>query len=283
MGREFSPRELAKERLNAQGRKRRNREVYEETVARNEAMDFSNKTSRLYSFRKGAQEEKPEMNVSVVYGDCLDVAWDLAGQIGTRVGLLNMAHARKPGGGVKSGCNAQEEAIFRQTTLAHQLDPKFYPLFDTDASPLDQFRVIFTPSVTIQRHGHKEDFRWRTNPREVGVITAAAEFQPEGGLGASMRCFIEAVLDVAVHERITHFVLSAWGSGAYRQDAGLVAGAFREAILNLRWRNDCSLKKIIFAILNDHNSQPPGNFQKFEVVMRGIDTYDPNGRGVVMY
>ena len=123
----------------------------------------------------------------------------------------------------------------------------------------------------------------RVDQAAARVITAAAEFQPEGGLGASMRNFIEAVLYVAVHERITHLVLSAWGSGAYRQDAGLVAGAFREAILNLRWRHKCSLKDIVFAILNDHNSPPPGNFQKFEVVMRGIDTCDPNGNEVVMY
>ena len=46
-------------------------------------------------------------------GDCVALAQELSQQPGAKVWLLNMANARKPGGGARSGSNAQEEHLCR--------------------------------------------------------------------------------------------------------------------------------------------------------------------------
>ena len=61
------------------------------------------------------------VHVRVHDGDCVALAKELSRQPGAKVWMLNMANATKPGGGARSGSNAQEEHLCRCSNLLPQL------------------------------------------------------------------------------------------------------------------------------------------------------------------
>ena len=100
---------------------------------------------------------------------------------------------------------------------------------------------------------------------KIGVLTAAAErVRPEEmRAGPNAARFIAFLLDVAQMQNCTHLVLSAWGCGAFHQHAPTVARLFESAFQRLDKK---SYPKVVFAILDDHNSPPPGNLNAFRAV-----------------
>ena len=59
----------------------------------------------------------------------------------------------------------------------------------------------------------------------------------------------------------THLVLSAWGCGAFRQDATKVARSFKLALQRVQ---KTKLPVVVFAIMDEHNSKPPRNLHSFK-------------------
>lgn len=89
-----------------------------------------------------------------------------------KIGVLNMASERHPGGGWLRGALAQEEALCFRSTLAATLHQQFYPL------PV--FGTIWSPSVTVFKD--EVDAWFRTyEPAEiftVRVVSLAALRRP---------------------------------------------------------------------------------------------------------
>ena len=111
----------------------------------------------------------------------------------------------------------------------------------------------------------------------VGVLTAAAENVSGSGrsVGPNAQRFIDFLLDV-VHmqgEECTHIILSAWGCGAYGQSAEAVARCFKHGLSRFDAR---TYPRVTFAIIDDHNSPPPGNLHAFRAVFdeQDLDHFD---------
>lgn len=85
-----------------------------------------------------------------------------------RIGVLNMASERNPGGGWLRGALAQEEALCFRSTLAATLYRRYYPL--------PAFGAIWSPDVTVFR-GEVSSWCKIYRPDQmfkVGVVSLAA-------------------------------------------------------------------------------------------------------------
>jgi uncharacterized protein (TIGR02452 family) len=209
--------------------------------------------------------------VQVRDADCVQMAMELCKVTGAKVWLLNMACPKKPGGGARSGCNAQEEHLCRCSNLLPQLEQSLgkYPLhtYKSSAGTTD-FSVLVHPKVTF----FKDPKDYSTLPpkdwSEFGVLTAAAEKVERGqSLGPNTHRFIDYLLEVAQMQECTHLVLSAWGCGAFHQDAFQVARSFKLALQRVQKK---SIPEVVFAVMDDHNSD-----HNNEVFNLEFEQYDP--------
>ena len=259
------------------GRKGNNRAVISDTVE---------KCSRLFGHPRrshacvlqGAQERYTDVDPAatpvrprVRNGDCGALARELSKQPGAKVWLLNMASATTPGGGARSGSNAQEEHLCRCSNLMPQLEKaagkQLYPLSKVQDVGTD-FTVLLREKVVF----FKRPCDYADLPEEeifcTGVLTAAAEKVSGTGhhIGPNAQRYIDFLLDV-VHmqgEKCSHIILSAWGCGAFGQNACAVAGCFKQGLARFDAQ---TFPTVTFAIIDDHNSPLPGNLHAFRTVL----------------
>lgn len=162
---------------------------------------------------------------------------------GHRVLLLNMANARKPGGGWLSGAIAQEEDLFRCTDLHATLKEELYPMRNNE--------VIYTPKTHILRDASYNDL---DEPIEVGVMSVAARQNPftiNGHLTGFVRRETEEKIALIYHigaiQKYDCLILGALGCGAFNNPPHDIAEIFCDVT------NDYiqHFKKIIFAVMSD--------------------------------
>lgn len=154
---------------------------------------------------------------------------------------------------------AQEEELFRRTTLSLSLPRDIYPLHGmaTVMSPhVTVFRTVFCYQIVDPRH-------WF----DISVLTAAAIRKPrvENNTYARardrrlMRRKIERVLELAPDG--CALVLGAWGCGAFGHPPEEVAMLFRGALQ----RHAARFRVVRFAVLSTHDR----NFEVFARVLKG--------------
>ena len=182
-----------------------------------------------------------------------------------RIAVHNFASATNPGGGVRFGARAQEEALCRCSTL--------YPVLNTDANwknfysinreskdPLHTDACIYTPEITVCKNDIDKPQRL---PRDkwdlVDVITISApnlrERPSDSSAAASVRISDEDLF--ALQEtRLRHmftvvayhgadiFITGAFGCGAFKNNPEVVAQAYRKILAEF----DGFFKEIVFAI-----------------------------------
>ena len=155
----------------------------------------------------------------------------------SRIGVLNFASARNPGGGFLAGAQAQEESLARSSGLYHSLlkCQSYYRYHRTHRSGLYSDRMIYSPHCPVFR---SDDGALLEQAYCVDFITAPA---PNAGAvqqnGPSLVPQIEGVLreraskllGLAAHHRCDVLVLGAWGCGVFRNDPAMVAGIFPRA------------------------------------------------------
>ena len=173
---------------------------------------------------------------------------------GFRPAVLNFASAKSPGGGFLLGARAQEEYLARSSGLYACLVGN--AMYDYHGMRLDDMYsdwVIYSPDVPVFRDDSGDLLE---SPYTVSVITSPAPFavairrdSPErlGELPVTFFHRILKVLSVGLLHDHDSLVLGAWGCGAFENDATMVAGLFRKAILE---NFAGAYAKLLFAILD---------------------------------
>lgn len=207
------------------------RKVLEQTIVNNKA-----------AVTEHSGKPKETCTVYVYNEDTIDCALRLQDQ-GWRPLVLNMASADSCGGGVKNGCTAQEEELFRRSTYELSLDDPYqlnsgknwtYPI----TAPIYS---IVSPNVCVFRRNQKTRYQichW-TDCRFLDFIAAAAIREPKLKQDGNyfnavdhelMRSKINHIFETAILCKYDCLLLSAFGCGAYFNHPVVVARLFQEAI-----------------------------------------------------
>jgi len=171
-----------------------------------------------------------------------------------RIGVLNFASARNPGGGFVRGARAQEEDLCRCSGLYPCLltQRAYYEANRAQRSMLYTDHVICSPDVPWFRVRRSE---FLEEPFLAGVITAPAPNAGEylrrhagrkSAVHSVLRRRAGIVLAVARKHQMSSLVLGAWGCGVFKNDPAVVASAFSDWLHDARFVS--CFHRIVFAI-----------------------------------
>ncbi len=157
---------------------------------------------------------------------------------GRKILLLNLASAVRPGGGVRDGMNGQEENLCQRSTLLMSLESDaakpYYDYNNELHTHLGSDGVILTPDVVVFRD---ENGELMDTPFTISVLTCAApnvrfgyEGKTEDEYQEMLQQRIDGILKAAVSLGYEDMILGAFGCGAFKNDASLVADDFVKAL-----------------------------------------------------
>lgn len=167
----------------------------------------------------------------------------------SRIAILNFASFKNPGGGYLSNSLAQEEAICYCTNLYPALESKREEWYKPHASQLHngmyENQSLLSHDVTILASGPgsilpKEDLF------TVDVLTCAAPNWTSGlrygslSYGEMERASanrVDYVMRILSYYGYDTVILGAFGCGVFKNDTGVVARAFKEAMARYAFNN----------------------------------------------
>jgi len=184
---------------------------------------------------------------------------------GRRVGVLNFACAKYPGGGFLLGANAQEESIARSSTMYSSLTcptgEQFYDLHKKDPKGgYYTHAMIFSPDVTVFR----ADSGKLADPIQIDLVTSpavnarvvrrtsngqAAGEDQEVRIGNVMKERMSRILFLFEKHGIKDLILGSFGTGAFQNKISVVAPAWAELLVAPGARFSNSFDRVVFAIL----------------------------------
>lgn len=152
-----------------------------------------------------------------------------------RVGVLNFASAKNPGGGFRTGAQAQEESLARSSALYESLLKgwKYYEFHREHRSLLYSDRMIYSPNCPVFKD---DDGNLLEQPCFVDFMTSpapnAGAIQPEDAdkIPEVLRIRGSKVLSLAVHQNCDALILGAWGCGVFRNSPVMVAQMFADLL-----------------------------------------------------
>jgi uncharacterized protein (TIGR02452 family) len=179
----------------------------------------------------------------------------VASQQYQRIGVLNFASAKNPGGGFLGGARAQEESLARSSGLYVSLRqcPEYYSFHRAQESCLYSDRMIYSPACPVFRD---DAGAWLAQPYLVDFITSPA---PNAGAvwqnEPANREFIVPVLTeraskilaLAASRQYDALVLGAWGCGVFRNDPSTVAAIFHDS-LRSQGRYSGYFRHVLFSV-----------------------------------
>ena len=186
--------------------------------------------------------------------------------------VLNMASRQNPGGSVLNGAGAQEENLFRRTNLflsMYQFTPYAaeYGLARSRYQyPLDRnFGGVYTPDACVFRGLEKDGYPLLDEFFLLSFIAVPAMNRPNldynGNIVPSLvngiKNKMRTILRIGLRKGHDALVLGAWGCGAFRNPPSHIASLFHEILEEVEFKN--KYRKIVFAILEDHNSRKEHN------------------------
>ncbi|GLB33444.1 putative uncharacterized protein conserved in bacteria (DUF2263) [Lyophyllum shimeji] len=196
-----------------------------------------------------------------------------------KIGILNFASAKKPGGGFLNGAQAQEESIARSSTLYPTLMTSqakhFYTLHNRD--PKDGYyshAMIYSPGVVVFRDN---DGGWE-EPIEVDVVTSPAvnagvvRKSLMGKLAAKgteekiervMKERMGRILFLLEQQGAKHIVLGSFGTGVFQNDVGVIARLWTELLSAPGARFEHSFTRVVFGVLGRQS------FEDFRKAFKG--------------
>jgi uncharacterized protein (TIGR02452 family) len=170
--------------------------------------------------------------------------------------VLNFASARRPGGGFLGGAVAQEESLARASGLYASLRaaPEYYRANRACEGTFYTDHAIYSPSVPVFRDDEGALLR---EPYSVTFVTMPAVnkdgMHPQPELGADvMERRIRRVLSLGAVNHHRTLVLGAWGCGAFRNDAEVIARLFAGALNGDFGR---AFQRIVFAVYDNSRTR----------------------------
>lgn len=191
-----------------------------------------------------------------------------------RVGCLNFASAKNPGGGFLGGAQAQEESLARASALYPTLMKYFEEMYEYNRSQstyLYSDYMIYSPGVVFFKDDNDVLLG---NPYQMDILTS-----PAVNIGAMMQNNrphelakakevmmnrIDKILSVFLIQGISKLVLGAWGCGVFRNDPADVAGYFKHYLMD-NGKYAHAFEKIVFAVFDRSKTQE--NIKAFESVL----------------
>lgn len=186
-----------------------------------------------------------------------------------RIGMLNFASAKKPGGGFLSGAQAQEESLARSSTLYASLTSpvgaRFYALHTRSGGQKGGYythAMLYTPHVTFFR----DDGGAWVAPLTADVLTSAAVnagvvrgtlFGRVGGqagteeakIAREMKERMGRLLFLFERQGATCLVLGSFGTGVFQNDVKTIARIWRELLKDDGARFKGVFERVVFAVL----------------------------------
>ena len=185
---------------------------------------------------------------------------------GGKIGILNFASPREPGGNFKNGSESQETSIARSSTLYPALKAdeaqQFYKLYTREnaeiAAPyyLNSHGMIYSPNICIFRD---DDGNW-TYPFLVDVLSCSAvnagNVRKANGITSGLEVEIEKemsermgrILYLFECEGVRNIILGAFGAGVFHNHVATVARIWAHLLLLPEARFKDSFDRVIFAI-----------------------------------
>ncbi|KAJ7287088.1 hypothetical protein C8J57DRAFT_1282761 [Mycena rebaudengoi] len=206
--------------------------------------------------------------------------------LGRKIGVLNFASARRPGGGFLGGARAQEESIARSSNLYSSLmtpqGQRFYNIHrGSGKSKYYTHSMIYTRGVQLFR---SDDGDW-VRPCKVDMLTSAAvnagavrgrarranskgdgqkgisaHFKPatdsgtedvEEAIKTVMRERMGRILFLFEKEGAQDLVLGSFGTGVFRNNVATVATLWAELLAAPGARFKNSFERVVFAIIDE--------------------------------
>ena len=189
-----------------------------------------------------------------------------------KIGVLNFASAKKPGGGVWTGARAQEESICRASTLYPCLNTEFlkdnYYSYHIEKRTVNTDRIIYIPNVTVFKTDDNV-FSEMLNDKDwynIDIISCAAHNQRAYKVNhEKLKTInynkIKAIIECAVENNIDILILGAFGCGAFSNDPQLVSKTFKKILIDEEYYKYFMVVHFaIFTALNETK-----NFNEFNV------------------
>ncbi|AKG21630.1 TIGR02452 family protein [Calothrix sp. 336/3] len=157
----------------------------------------------------------------------------------TKIGVLNFASARNPGGGFLKGSQAQEESLARSSALYKSilLGRKYYEFHRGYESLFYSDRMIYSPNCPVLKDDagnflenfYCVDFITSAAPNAGGI----AKHQPQDldKIPEALYSRGTKVLSLAAAHNCDALILGAWGCGVFRNKPSMVAQMFADLLL----------------------------------------------------
>lgn len=182
-----------------------------------------------------------------------------------KIGVLNFASAKNPGGGFLNGAVAQEESLARSSTLYPSLiSPSAEPFYTLNRhdpkAGYYSHAMIYSPGVIFMRD---DDGRW-LRPMCADVLTVPAvnaKVVRQSLMGRIAARSEAAKIERVMRERaaralyaferhgVRHLVLGAWGCGVFGNDVRTIACIFADLLGREDGRFRRSFERVVFAVL----------------------------------
>lgn len=222
------------------------------------------------------QTDRFQTNISVIPEGTIQASVKLhRGIPEAKIGILNFASYKTPGGGFMAGAMAQEEAICYCTNL--------YPALVAESGYYEAHKSaglnggfysnssLLTRDVTVLCRD-VDDYLDLQDRFTIDVLTCAApnlRYSIRRGekdspiVVKTIRSRIEYLLRVfALHTNLDYLVLGAFGCGVFRNDPTVVAKSFQDVLMH-----ECRgvFRNVVFAIPNSGASA--NNYRVFSEVL----------------
>lgn len=167
----------------------------------------------------------------------VDAVLKLTAEGKQKIGVLNFASAKNPGGGFLNGAMAQEESLavsggLYKTLTVHE---KYYQRNRSCGTMMYTDHAIYSPEVVFFRDGR---FGLLEQPVTASVLTLPAvnmgqvmiRGEDTGRAEQVMRRRMKLALAVFAKEECRHLILGAYGCGVFRNDPKKIARWWKELL-----------------------------------------------------
>ena len=174
-----------------------------------------------------------------------------------KIGVLNFASARNPGGGFLKGAQAQEESLARSSGLYFSLKQcsGYYEYHRSHRSALYSDRMIWSPGCPVFR---TDEGNLLNRIYKVSFITSPApnagavrRNEPENvqDIKPVLRRRSAGILGLALYHGCNAIILGAWGCGVFQNNPQRVAKIFRNH-LGPTGSYHNKFKMVLFSVLD---------------------------------